>query len=54
MGQDNEQAGSAVVEEYENKALGRVKVYFTLEITHQDGTVTKQDCVGTVTERTDG
>lgn len=53
MGQDNEQTGSAV-EEWASTAVGKVKVSFTLEITHQDGTVTKQQCVGTVTEKTDG
>jgi hypothetical protein len=53
MGQDNEQTGSTV-EDYAGGGLGRVKIYFTLEITHQDGTVTKQHCVGMVTESVDG
>lgn len=53
MGTHYEPDGSAIDDGYPN-ALGRVKVYFTLEITHEDGTVTKQQCVGALTENVDG
>jgi len=46
MGQDNEQTGRAVNDWTTEPALGRVKVSFTLEITHEDGSVTKHLCEG--------
>jgi hypothetical protein len=54
MGTDSEQDGGPVVEEYSAGGAGRVKVSFTLEITHQDGSVTTQQCTGTVSEITNG
>jgi hypothetical protein len=54
MGTDSEQDGGPVVEEYSAGGAGRVKVFFTLEITHQDGSVTRQQCVGYETEKVDG
>lgn len=53
MGTDFEPGGDTVAD-WQSGAAGQVKVYFTLEITHQDGSVTKQQCTGTVTEKTDG
>jgi hypothetical protein len=55
MGTDSEQDGGPVnTAGMDTGAAGRVKVSFTLEITHQDGSVTTQQCTGTVSEITNG